>query len=99
MVRCTDRPAMTITVDLGRKAIKQTNLPGLRLKQPISKCPGRGQNDPLPLQCDSGKSRKFIEKTTHQHRFQDNSTTFSETIHQQHFFLDFELKIITVSVN
>ena len=26
MVRCTDRPAMTIAVDLGRKATKQTNL-------------------------------------------------------------------------
>ena len=25
MVRSTDRPAMTIAVDLGRKAIKQTN--------------------------------------------------------------------------
>ena len=25
MVRCTDRPAMTIAVDLGRKATKQTN--------------------------------------------------------------------------
>ena len=26
MVRLTDRPAMTIAVDLGRKATKQTNL-------------------------------------------------------------------------
>ena len=50
------------------------------------KSPGRGQNDPSPLQCDSGKSRKFIEKTTHQHRFRDNSITFSETIHQQQIF-------------
>ena len=25
MFRCTDRPAMTIAVDLGRKATKQTN--------------------------------------------------------------------------
>ena len=25
VVRCTDRPAMTIAVDLGRKATKQTN--------------------------------------------------------------------------
>ena len=25
MVKCTDRPAMTIAVDLGRKATKQTN--------------------------------------------------------------------------
>ena len=52
----------------------------------MSKCPGWGQNDLLPLQCDSGKSRKFIDKTTHQNRFRDNSITFSETIHQQHFF-------------
>ena len=46
------------------------------------KMPRRGQNDPLPFQCDSGKSRKIIEKTTYQHTFQDNSTTFSETFHQ-----------------
>ena len=25
MVKCTDRPTMTIAVDLGRKATKQTN--------------------------------------------------------------------------
>ena len=71
-------------------------LPRLRLKQPLSKCPGRGQNDLLTLQCDSGKSREFIEKTTQKHRFRNNSTTFSETIPQQHFS-DFELKIIIVS--
>ena len=53
----------------------------------MSKYPGRGQNDQLPLQCDSGKSREFIDK---------NSSTFSETIPQQHF-LDLELKIIKVS--
>ena len=35
----------------------------LRLKQSMSKCPGRGQNDLLPLQCDLGKSSEFIEKT------------------------------------
>ena len=64
----------------------------------MSKCPGRGQNDQLPLQCDSGKSREFIEKTTQKHRFWNNSSTFSETIPQQHF-LDLELKIINVSVN
>ena len=52
----------------------------------------------LPLQCDSGKSREFIEKTTQKHRFRNNSTTSSETIPQQHF-LDLELKIIKVSVN
>ena len=28
------------------------------------KMPQRGQNDLLPLQCDAGKSREFIEKTT-----------------------------------
>ena len=59
------------------------------------KCPGRGQNDLLPLQCDSGKSREFIEKTTQKHRFRNNSTTFSATIPHQHF-LDLELKIIKV---
>ena len=64
----------------------------------MSKWPKRGQNDLLPLQCDSGKSREFIEKTTQNHRFQINSTTFSETIPQQRF-LDLELKIIKVSVN
>ena len=63
----------------------------------MSKYPGRGQNDLLPLQCDSGKSREFIEKTTQKHRFRNNSTS-SETIPQQHF-LDLELKIIKVSVN
>ena len=57
----------------------------LRLNQSMSKCPGRGQNDLLPLQCDSGKSREFIEKTTQKHRFQNNSTTFSDTIPQKHF--------------
>ena len=70
----------------------------LRLKQPLSKCPRRGQNDLLTLHCDSGKSREFIEKTTQRHRFRNNSTTFSETIPQQHF-LDLELKFIKVSVN
>ena len=64
----------------------------------MSECPGWGQNDLLPLQRDSGKSREFIEKTTQKHRFQNNSTTFSETIPQQHF-LDLELNIIKVSVN
>ena len=64
----------------------------------MSKWPERGQNDLLPLQCDSRKSREFIEKTTQKHRFQINSTTFSETIPQQRF-LDLELKIIKVSVN
>ena len=68
----------------------------LRLKQPLSKCSGRGQNDLLTLQCDSGKSREFIEKTTQKHRIWNNSPTFSETIPQQHF-LDLELKIIKVS--
>ena len=58
-----------------------------------------GQNDLLTLHCDSGKSREFIEKTTQKHRFRKNSTTFSETIPQQHFFLDLESKIIKVSVN
>ena len=29
MVRCTDRPAMTIAVDLGRKATKPTNQPSM----------------------------------------------------------------------
>ena len=64
----------------------------------MSKCRGRSQNDLLPLQCDSGKPREFIEKTTQKHRFWNNSTTSSETIPQQHF-LDLELKIIKVSVN
>ena len=73
-------------------------LSGLRLKQPLSKCPGQGQNDLITYQCDSGKSREFIEKTTQKHRFWNNSTTFSETIPQQHF-LDLELKIIKVSLN
>ena len=70
----------------------------LRLKHSMSKCPGRDQNDLLLLQCDSGKSREFIEKTTQKHRFWNNATTFSETIPQQHF-LDLELKIIKVPVN
>ena len=70
----------------------------LRLKQHLSKCLRRGENDLLTLNCDSGKSREFIEKTTQKHRFRNNSTTFSETIPQQHF-LDLELKIIKVSVN
>ena len=70
----------------------------LRLKQSMSKCSGRGQHDLLPLQCDSGKSIEFIEKTTQKHRFRNNSTTFSETIPQQHF-LDLKLDIIKVSVN
>ena len=64
----------------------------------MSKCPGWGQNDLLPLQCDSGKSREFLEKTTLKHRFGINSTTFSETIPQQHF-LDLELKIIKLKVS
>ena len=58
----------------------------LRLKQPLSKCPRRGQNDLLTLHCDSGKSREFIEKTTQKHRFRNNSAAFSETIPRQHFF-------------
>ena len=45
MVRSTDRPAMTIAVDLGRKAIQQTNktmvliqlVPGLKHVSPA--CP------------------------------------------------------------
>ena len=41
---------------------------------------------PVTLHCDSGKSREFIEKTTQKHSFRNNSTTFSETIPQQHFF-------------
>ena len=32
MVRWTDRPAMTIDVDLGRKATKQTKVRSLRYK-------------------------------------------------------------------
>ena len=55
-------------------------LSGLGLEQPMSKCPRRGQSDPLLLQCDSQKSRKFIGKTTQQHRFRDNQHIF-ETIH------------------
>ena len=69
-----------------------------RAETTLVKMPGQGQNDLLTLQCDSGKSREFIEKTTQKHRFRNNSTTFSETIPQQHF-LDLELKIIKVSVN
>ena len=34
MVRSTDRPAMTIAVDLGRKATKQTNKEGNLLVDP-----------------------------------------------------------------
>ena len=33
MVRSTDRPAMTIAVDLGRKATKQTNYKKIEWKQ------------------------------------------------------------------
>ena len=33
MVRLTDRPAMTIAVDLGRKATKQTKNKQLKIKQ------------------------------------------------------------------
>ena len=51
--------------------------------------PRQVQNNLLTLHCDSGKSREFIEKTTQKHRFRNNSTTFSETIPQQHF-LDLE---------
>ena len=78
--------------------MKKRALSRLRLKQPMSNCPGRGQKDLLPLQCNSGKSRELKEKTTQKERFRNNSTTFSETIPQQHF-LDLELKIIKVSVN
>ena len=62
------------------------------------KMPWAGPNDLLLLPCDSGKSREFIEKTTQKHRFRNNSSTFSETIPQQHF-LELELKINKVSVN
>ena len=55
------------------------------------KMPREGQNDMLPLQCDSGKSREFIEKITQKHRFRNNSTTSSETIPKQHV-LDLEVK-------
>ena len=64
------------------------------------KMPQAGPKRPVTVMCDSGKSRKFIEKTTHQveHRFRDNSThclrQFTNSI-----LLDFELKIIKVSVN
>ena len=61
------------------------------------KRPWVGQNNLLPLQCDSGKSREFIEKTTQKHRFRNNSTTFSETF--PNIFLDLELINIKVSVN
>ena len=81
-----------------KQAKRKKALSGLGLKQPMSKCPRRGQSDPLLLQFDSGKSRKFIEKTTHQHRFQDNSMHFLRQF-TNNILLDFELKIIKVSVN
>ena len=55
MVRLTDRPAMTIAVDLGRKATKQTNKQNTQAKQmsTISGlrvsfiCIGVGQGNPI----------------------------------------------------
>ena len=73
-------------------------LSGLGLNGPMSKCPRRGQSDPLLLHCDSGKSRKFVEKTTHQHIFRDTSAHFLRQF-TKNILLDFELKIIKVSVN
>ena len=38
MVRLTDRPTMTIAVDFGRKATKQTNDPSLSLAERADFC-------------------------------------------------------------
>ena len=70
----------------------------VRLKQPKSKCPGQGQNDLLPLQCDSGKSKEFIEKTTKNIDFRTIQQHFLRQF-PNNIFLDLELKIIIVSVN
>ena len=59
------------------------------------KMPQAGPKRPVAV---TVKSRKFIEKTTHQHTFRDNSTHFLSQFTNK-FLLDFELKIIKVSVN
>ena len=62
------------------------------------KMPQAGPKRLVTVMCDSGKSRKFIENTTHQNRFRNNSTHFLRQFTNS-ILLDFELKIIKVTVN
>ena len=57
----------------------------------MSKCSGRGQSDPLPLQCDSGDIKKIYRE--------NNSSTQISGQFTNNIVFDFELKIIKVYVD